>query len=110
MRTALATFLAVFLLAACGGDAAGSEAFCDATRKVVELGDVDEVPPEVATMVEEAPDEIKDSAETVQAAFEDMFENQDPAAIQSEEFQDAARELREYAVDNCEDLEDISDE
>ncbi len=110
MRTALATALAVFLLAACGGDAAGSEAFCDATRKVIELGDVEELPPEVDTMVEEAPDEIKDAAETVRATFEDMFENQDPGAIESEEFQDAARELREYAVDNCEDVEDISGE
>jgi hypothetical protein len=100
----------VFLSAACGGDAAGSEAFCDATREVVNLGNVDELPPEVDTMVEEAPDEIKDSAETVRAAFEDMFENQDAAAIQTEEFQAAAKDLREYAVENCEGVEDITDQ
>ena len=109
MRTAVSTAVALFLLAACGGDAAGSEAFCDATRKVIELGDVEELPPEVDTMVEEAPDEIKDAAETVRATFEDMFETQDPEAIETEEFQDAAKELREYAVENCDNVKDITE-
>lgn len=109
MRVAIALVGALFFATACGGDAAGSEEFCNATREVVNLGNVDELPPEVDTMVEEAPDEIKDSAETVRTAFEDAFENQDPSAIQTEEFQDAAKELRDYAVDNCEGLEDITD-
>lgn len=109
MRVALALVGALFLATACGGDAAGSEEFCNATRDVVNLEDVDEVPPEVDTMVEEAPDEIKDSAEAVRTGFEDAFENQDASALQSQEFQDAARELRDYAVENCEGLEDITD-
>jgi hypothetical protein len=99
----------LFLLGACGGDAAGSEAFCDATRTVVDLGDVEELPPEVDTMVEEAPDEVKDAAETVRAAFREAFEDADASAIQTDEFQDAARELREYAVENCEGLTDETD-
>lgn len=109
MRPTAVVLATVLLSAACGGDAAGSEAFCDATREVVNLGNVDELPPEVDTMVEEAPDEIKDSAETVRTAFEEMFENQDPSAIQTEEFQAAAKDLREYAVENCEGVEDITD-
>lgn len=110
MRIAAAVLAAVFLTTACGGDAAGSEAFCDATREVIDLGNVDELPPEVDTMVEEAPDEIKDSAETVRSAFEEMFENQDPSAIQTDEFQDAAKDVREYAVENCDDVRDITNE
>ncbi|MDQ4124050.1 MAG: hypothetical protein M3134_00425 [Actinomycetota bacterium] len=109
MRRAAAV-TAVFLFAACGGDAAGSEAFCDATRKIIDLGNVEEVPPEVDTMVEEAPDEIKDSAETVRDVFVEAFENQDLSALKSEEFQAAAKDLREYAVDNCEDMRDITGE
>ena len=109
MHRLTAVAMALFLLVSCGGDAAGSEAFCEATRTVVNLGEVDEIPPEVATMVEEAPDEIKDSAETVQAAFEEMFENQDPSVIETDEFQTAATELREYAVENCEGIEDITE-
>lgn len=101
---------AIFVVsAACGGDAAGSEAFCNATRKVVDLGTVDELPPEVDTMVEEAPDEVKDAAETVRAQFREMFENGDASAIQTDEFQDAAKELREYAVENCEGLKDLTE-
>jgi ABC-type glycerol-3-phosphate transport system substrate-binding protein len=109
MRLAVAALVSVSLFAACGGDAAGSEAFCEATRTVVNLGDVEELPPEVDTMVEEAPDEIADAAETVRTAFEDAFENSDLAAIQTEDFQAAATELREYAVENCEGLEDITE-
>lgn len=125
MRIAVAAVAAVFLLVSCGGDsepndsgeaaaeateadAGDNEAFCEATRTIVNLGNVDELPPEVDTMVEEAPDEIKDSAETVRTAFEEMFANQDPAAIETEEFQAAAKELREYAVSNCEGLRDIT--
>ncbi len=105
-----AVVAAVFLSTACGGDAAGSEAFCDATRKVIDLGNVEELPPEVDTMVEEAPDEIRDSAETMRDAFEEMFENQDPSVIQTAEFQDAAKDVREYAVENCDDVRDITGE
>ena len=102
-----AAMAGIFLvLGACGGDSAGSEAFCDATRTVVDLGNVDELPPEIGTMVEEAPDEIKDAAETVQAGFEEAFENNDASALQTQEFQDAATELREYATENCEGLTD----
>lgn len=110
MRIAAALVAAVFLSTACGGDAAGSEAFCNATREVVNLGNVEELPPEVDTMVEEAPDEIKDSAETVRDTFVEMFENRDPSAIETDEFQDAAKDLREYAVENCEGLKDITNE
>lgn len=110
MRVAAAVVTMLFLPVACGGDAAGSEAFCDATRKIIDLGDVEEVPPEVDTMVEEAPDEIKDSAEIVRDTFVDAFENQDLSAIQGEEFQAAAKDLREYAVENCENVEDITGE
>ena len=106
----VAAVIATLLFAACGGDAAGSEAFCEATRKIIDLGNVQEVPPEVDTMVEEAPDEIKDSAETVRDTFNAAFENQDLSALQSEEFQTAAKDLREYAVDNCENVEDITGE
>lgn len=109
MRIAAAS-LGLVLLVACGGDAAGSEAFCDATRKIIDLGDVDEVPPEVDTMVEEAPDEIKDATETVRDAFVEAFENEDLAAIQTEEFQAAATDVREYAVDNCDNVKDITGE
>lgn len=109
MRVASALVGALFFATACGGDASGSEEFCNATREVVNLGNVEELPPEVDTMVEEAPDEIKDSAETVRTGFEDAFENQDPSALQSQDFQDAAKELRDYAVENCEGLEDITD-
>ncbi|MDQ3982489.1 MAG: hypothetical protein M3271_07410 [Actinomycetota bacterium] len=109
MRQIAVAAVALLLLGACGGDAAGSEVFCDATRTVVDLGSVEELPPEVDTMVEEAPDEIADAAETVRAAFRDAFDNQDPSAIQTEEFQDAAKELREYAVENCEGLTDETD-
>lgn len=101
---------AVLLFAACGGDAAGSEVFCDATRKIIDLGNVEGVPPEVDTMVEEAPDEIKESAETVRDVFVDAFENQDLSALDSEEFRTAAKDLREYAVDNCENVRDITGE
>ena len=110
MRTAAAVVATMLSLGACSGDAAGSEAFCNAAREVIDLGTVDEIPPELDTMVEEAPDEIKDSAETVGAAFEDAFGNQDLSAIQTDEFQDAARDVREYAVENCENVEDISGE
>lgn len=106
VRKTAAMAVILLVLGACGGDSAGSEAFCDATRTVVDLGNVTEIPPEVATMVEEAPDEIKDAAETVQAGFEDAFNNQDAAALQTPEFKDAATELREYAVENCEGLTD----
>ncbi|HEX2056983.1 MAG TPA: hypothetical protein VHI71_01310 [Actinomycetota bacterium] len=109
MRLATAVASAVLLTTSCGGDAAGSETFCDATRTVVELGTVEELPPELDTMVEEAPDEIADSAETVRAGFRDAFENADPSAIQTQEFRDAATELREYAVENCEGLDDITE-
>ncbi|MDQ3953245.1 MAG: hypothetical protein M3279_09840 [Actinomycetota bacterium] len=109
MRLAAALVAALLFSGACGNDAAGSEAFCDATRKVVELGTVDELPPEVDTMVEEAPDEIRDAAETVRSGFEEAFEESDPSVLETEEFRDAAAELREYAVDNCEGLKDISE-
>lgn len=131
MRKTLAVVAAVLLLGACGGDSdgsdgsvatdepaasaepaggdtAGSEAFCEATREIVALGTVDELPPEVDIMVEEAPDAISDAAQTVGAAFHDAFENKDPSAIQTPEFQEAAKELREYAVENCDDLRDIT--
>ena len=108
MKRIVAAGAAALLFGACGGDAEGSEAFCDATRTVVELGDVEELPPEVDTMVEEAPDEISEAAETVRAGFRDAFENQDASALQTEEFQDAAKELREYALENCEGLKDES--
>lgn len=110
MRRTFLVAVTASLLAACGGDAAGSEAFCDATRAVVDAGEVDAVPPEVDTMVEEAPDEVKDAAETARDAFQDAFENQDLSGLESQEFQDAARELREYAVENCDNLEDITGE
>ena len=99
----MAAAAAVLLLfGACSGDSAGSEAFCEATRTIANLGETSEIPPEVDTLVEEAPDEIKDAAETVRAGFEDAFENQDPAALQTPEFTDAATEVREYALENCE--------
>ena len=50
-RIAIAAVI-FLLVGACGGDSAGSEAFCNATRTVVNLGDVQEMPPEVDTMVE----------------------------------------------------------
>lgn len=109
MRIAAAV-VATVLFTACGGDAAGSEAFCDATREIIDLGNVDEVPPEVDTMVEEAPDEIKDSVETVADAFHEAFDNEDLSVLQSQEFQDAAKDLREYAVENCDDVRDITNE
>lgn len=109
MRMAAAV-VATVLFTACGGDAAGSEAFCNATREVIDLGSVDEVPPEVDTMVEEAPDEIKDATETVRDAFVEAFENQDLSAIETDEFQDAAKEVREFAVENCDDVKDITGE
>ena len=93
-----------------GGDAAGSEAFCEATREIVALGRVDELPPEVDIMVREAPGEISEAAQTVGDAFHAAFENKDPSAIRTAEFEAAARQLREYAVDNCEDLRDITNE
>ena len=110
MRRAAALVATILSLTACGGDAAGSEAFCNAARAVIDLGEVEEIPPELNTMVEEAPDEIKDSAETVEAAFEEAFDSGDLAAIEAEDFQDAARDVREYAVENCENVEDISGE
>ena len=110
MRIAAAVVACVLLSTACGGDSAGSEAFCNATRKVIDLGDVQELPPEVDTMVEEAPDEIKESAETVRDAFEEMFETQDASVIQTDEFQAAAKDVREYAVDNCDNVKDITGE
>jgi hypothetical protein len=108
MQKATLTAVVLLVLAGCGGDSAGSEEFCDATRTVVNLGNVEELPPEVDTMVEEAPDEIKDATETMRTKFEEAFENQDASVLQSAEFQDAATEVREYAVDNCEGLEDES--
>ena len=110
MRTAAAFVATILSLTACGGDAAGSEAFCNAAREVIDLGEVEAIPPELHTMVEEAPDEIKDAAETVEAAFEEAFDEGDLAAIQNEDFQDAAQDVREYAVDNCDDVKDISGE
>ena len=97
-------------LGACGGDGdgEGGEAFCDATRKVIDMGDVQELPPEVDTMVEEAPDEIRDSAETIRDLFREMFDQQDPSVIQTDEFREAAADVREYAVDNCEGVVDIT--
>lgn len=100
--------VALLVFGACSSDTAGSEAFCDATRTIANLGETSEIPPEVDTLVEEAPDEIKDAAETVRTGFEDAFENQDPAALQTSEFTDAATEVREYAVENCEGLTDES--
>lgn len=131
MRKTLAVLAAVLLLSACGGDSdgsddsgatnepaasaepaggdtAGSEAFCEATREIVALGTVDELPPEVDVMVEEAPEAISDAARTVGTAFHEAFEKKDPSVIQTAEFQEAARELREYAVENCDDLRDIT--
>ncbi|HYP24782.1 MAG TPA: hypothetical protein VEV43_14535 [Actinomycetota bacterium] len=106
----VAALIALSSFVACGGDAAGSEAFCDATRKIIELGNVEEVPPEVDTMVEEAPDEIKDATETVRDVFVQAFEDRDLSQLQSQEFQDAATELREYAVENCDNVRDITNE
>ena len=108
MRIAVAIFVGMFVFVACGGDSEGSEAFCDATREVINLGEVEEVPPEVQTMVDEAPDEIKGSAETVADAFNEAFDNQDLSVLETEEFQEAATELREYAVDNCSGVTDES--
>jgi hypothetical protein len=108
VRVAAATATAIFILGACGGDSEGSEAFCDATRTVINLGEVEELPPEVDTMVEEAPNEIKDDVETIRSIFEEAFENGDASLIQSQEFQDAATNVREYAVENCDDVEDIT--
>lgn len=133
MRKKLTVVAAVLLLSACGGDSggndepsaasesvapaeptggdtAGSEAFCEATRAVVALGRVDELPPEVDAMVENAPVEIRDVAQTVGAAFHEAFEKKDPSVIQTAEFQAAATQLREYAVENCDDLRDITTE
>ena len=110
MRKTLAVVAFALLSTACGGDAAGSEAFCDATREVIALGSVDELPPEVDVMVEEAPDEISDAAGTVGAAFHEAFENEDASVLQTEEFQAAAKELRDYAVENCEDVRDITND
>ena len=101
---AAAAVLLVF--GACGGDSAGSEAFCDATRAIANLGETSEMPPEVDTLVNEAPEEIKEAAETIRSGFEDAFENQDPAALQTSEFTDAATQVREYAVENCEGVTD----
>ncbi|MFP5298457.1 MAG: hypothetical protein ACLGHL_05685, partial [Actinomycetota bacterium] len=64
-----AAVASLLILGACGGDAPGSEAFCEATREVVNMGEVSEMPAEVDTMVEEAPDEIKDEAEAVREGF-----------------------------------------
>lgn len=123
--TAGAIVVLMLVFGACGGDSdegsggeagetqgpsASTEEFCDATRTVVELGEVDAIPPELGTMVEAAPEEIKDSAETVQAGFELAFETGDPSAIETVEFQEAAREIREYALANCEGLTDESGE
>lgn len=107
MRIAAAV-VATVLFTACGGDAAGSEAFCDATRKIIDLGSVEEVPPEVDTMVDEAPDEIKDAAQTVADTFHEAFDNEDLSVLKGDEFQDAAKDLREYAVDNCDNVRDIT--
>ena len=98
----------LFLIGGCGSDSPGSEAFCDATRAIANAGETSSVPPEVNTLVDEAPDEIKEAAETVRSGFEEAFENQDPAALQSQEFTDAATEVREYALENCEGLTDES--
>jgi PBP1b-binding outer membrane lipoprotein LpoB len=109
-RIALALALTLALGACSSGeDTEGSEAFCEATRKVIDLGNVQELPPEVNTMVEEAPDEIRDSAETIRDSFVEMFDNQDPRAIETDEFQAAAREVREYATENCEGVIDITE-
>ena len=105
VAVAVGSFL---LIVACGSDSPGSEAFCDATRAIASLGETSEMPPEVDTLVEEAPDEIKEAAETVRAGFEDAFENQDPAALQTSEFTDASTEVREYALENCEGVTDES--
>lgn len=110
MRWIAAGTALLFLLGACGGDSAGSEAFCDATRTVLELGDFEEVPPELDEMVEEAPDEIKDAVETVRDGFVAAIENQDPAELETEEFLAAATEVREYALENCEGFTDESGE
>ena len=100
----------VLALGACGGDdTEGSEAFCEATRTVIELGNVDAMPPEVDTMVEEAPEEIKDATETIRDSFQEMFQNQDATAIQTEEFEAAAAEVRAYATENCEGVTDITE-
>lgn len=100
-RRALASALTLFVLGACGGDAAGSEAFCEATRDALARGTTDEIPPELETMVEEAPDEIADEAEIVRDGFTEAFENQDAAALQTEEFMQAAEKLGNFADDNC---------
>lgn len=97
----VATGVSLLLLAACGGDAAGSEAFCEATRAALERGNAEEAPPELETMVEEAPDEIADEAAIVRDGFTEAFENQDLAAIQSEEFTEAAEALGDFVNENC---------
>lgn len=110
MRKIALVALIVLVLGACGGeDTEGSEAFCDATRDVIEMGEVQEMPPEVNTMVEEAPEEIKEETETIRDLFQEMFDNQDPSVIQSDEFQEAAAGLREYADENCEGVTDITE-
>lgn len=108
MRKVVVAAACLFLLGGCGSDSPGSEAFCDATRAIANAGETSSMPPEVNTLVDEAPDEIKDAAETVRSGFEEAFENQDPAALQSQEFTDAATEVREYALENCEGLTDES--
>ncbi|HEV2756048.1 MAG TPA: hypothetical protein VG318_09770 [Actinomycetota bacterium] len=105
-RTAATAATALLMLAACGGDAAGSEAFCDATRDALAQGDTEEAPPELDTMVEEAPDEIRDDATIVRDGFKDAFENQDLAAIQTDEFTEAAENLGEFADENCEGVQE----
>ena len=114
MHRIAAAAVVLLLVGACSSDSsdtsdtAGSEAFCDATRAIANLGEQSEMPPEVDTLVEEAPDEVKEAAETVRAGFQEAFDNQDPGALQTSEFQDAAKEVREYAVENCENVTDES--
>lgn len=104
MHRILALSAILVLAGACGGDTAGTEAFCDVAREMagVEPGDVEASTDVLQRLRDEAPDDIRDAVNTIVDASEEAFETRDATILQREEVQEASDEFDAYLEENCE--------
>lgn len=98
----IALLLAVTV--SCGGDSAGSEAFCSAARDLAGTtpGDVEQTLATIERMRDEAPEEIEDALNTLADATEEAVETGDRTILERPDVVDASNDLDVYLEENCE--------